>query len=177
LKCNLDLGDPHFRIIGNAPDANLQSGLQELKQKVAKDHQLSGFFSQPMKKFPDYQGKIWKWDFAPAGEATSTRKGWRLFAFVPDPKAAEPILARAFVCYDKDHDPGGNPAKYLAGVLKDFLSQTIEVAVTEDRFRRQSMGDGKIVSLCLECYETLFSADDTEADGVEAAHECSGTPA
>lgn len=172
MKCNLDLNDPQFRILGDALEADLKSGLQELQNKVAKDHTLSGFFLQPMKKFPEFQGKIWKWDFAPDGDRAHTRKGWRLFAFVPNPQAPEPVPARAFLCYDKDQEPQGNPSKYLAQVLRQFLSQTIQVSATPDRFRRQTLADGKIVSLCLECCEALFSADEEEANGVEEAHQC-----
>lgn len=171
-KCRLDLGDPGFVIDGDAADTDLQAGLKELKDKLAKDHKLSGFFTQPMKGFPDYQNKVWKWDFAPSGESSSTRKGWRLFAFVPDPNAPEPILARAFLCYDKDQEPKENPAKYLAKSLRKFLCRVIKVQVVPDRFRRQINGDGRIISLCYECFEVIFSGSEEEADSVESTHEC-----
>jgi hypothetical protein len=171
-KCTLDSSDPKFTILGNASDADLQNGLSELRATLAKDHKLSHFVCQPMKKFPAYQNKIWKWDFAPSGDRSSTRKGWRLFAYVPNPQAREPILARAFVCWDKSEEPKGNPAKFLAGVLKKFLAETIEIQKTEDRFRRQTHPDGRIISLCHECCEVVFSIDDSEADLAEDTHEC-----
>jgi hypothetical protein len=43
-----------------------------------------------------------KWDFEPSGNKSYTRKGWRLYAYVPDPNASEPILAQAFLAYDKN---------------------------------------------------------------------------
>jgi len=175
-KCKLGTDHPKFLIRGDASDADLQSGLKELQDKLAKDHKLANFFPQPMKGFPQYQNKIWKWDFAPSGQSSAHRKGWRLFAYVPDPQAAEPIPAEAFVCYDKDQEPKGNPAKFLADVLKDFLTSAIAIQATPDRFRRQTLANGKIVSLCYECCETIFSENNEEADGVEASHECRPLP-
>lgn len=171
-KCDLDLDDPNFCIFGDASDAELQVGLKELQEKLTKDHKLSKFFNQPMQHFPEYQNKIWKWDFAPGGDKSSTRKGWRLFAYVPDARAPEPILARAFLCYDKDQAPKGDHAKFLAGMLKKFLSRVINVEATADRFRRQTNSDGRIISLCYECCDVMFSADEDEATLAEGAHEC-----
>jgi len=136
-KCKLDLDHPNFRIIGNASDADLQSGLNELREKVAKEHKITGFFNQPMPKYPAYQNKIWQWDFAPEGDRSATRKGWRLYAYIADHTAAEPIPAAAFVCWDKKNAPKGDYVKYLAGILKKFLTETIKPKATPDRFRRQ----------------------------------------
>jgi hypothetical protein len=127
-----------------------------------------------MPGFPDYQNKVWKWDFGPSGERSSTRKGWRLIAYVPEPNAPEPIPARAFLCYDKDEEPKGNPAKFLADTLKEFLSATRKIEPTPDRFRRQPLADGKFVSLCYECFEQIFTESDDEAGLAESAHECAG---
>jgi hypothetical protein len=127
-----------------------------------------------MKRLPQFQNKIWKWDFAPSGESSSTRKGWRLFAYVPDPQAPEPIPARAFVCYDKDQEPKGNPAKFLADLLKKFLAETVNLKVEEDRFKRQVDSDGTTISLCLGCWDTVaMSADISEIELAESTHECS----
>jgi hypothetical protein len=171
-KCTLDTTDPKFRILGNAGDADIQAGLDELRSNLAKDHKLCHFFSQPMKKFPAYQNKIWKWDFAPTGDRSSTRKGWRLFAYVSNPHGPEPILARAFVCYDKNQEPKGNPTKFLADVLKKFLAEAIKIEKTEIRFRRQIHPDGRVISICYECCELIFSSDDNEADFAEDTHAC-----
>ena len=125
-----------------------------------------------MKHFPDYQGRVWKWDFAPSGDKSSTRKGWRLYAYVPDPKAPEPIPARAFLCYDKSDAPKGDYAKYLAGILKKFLSTIVVVAATEDRFRRQPLTDGTIVCTCYTCFEQVIVATEEEAATLDSTHNC-----
>jgi hypothetical protein len=144
------------------------SGLRTVK--------LAHFVCQPMKGFPAFQNKIWKWDFAPAGDSSGTRKGWRLFAYVPDPNAPEPIPAQAFICYDKDQEPKGNPAKNLAGVLRDFLSSAIAIQPTPDRFRRQTLADERIISICYECYENIFTTNNDEAEIAESTHECPAKP-
>jgi hypothetical protein len=173
-KCKLDLSDSKLRILGgNLSDSSLQSGLTELQTKLLKDHRSSHWVPHPMPGYPQYANKIWKWDFAPVGERSSSRPGWRLLAYVPDPQAPEPIPARAFVGWDKDRQPKGNPAKFIADVLKEFLSLTVTVTATPDRFRRQFLVDGKIVSLCLECCgEPIFSDTETDADTAEAGHVC-----
>jgi hypothetical protein len=101
--------------------------------------------------------------------------GWRLLAYVPNPNGPEPILARAFVCYDKSEESKGDPAKALAKALKKFLSDTRPVELTEDRFRRQVHPDGRTISACFACYEIIFSANDEEADIAEGVHECPPT--
>jgi hypothetical protein len=126
-----------------------------------------------MKGYPEYQNKIWKWDFGPEGSTSATRKGWRLYAYVPNPKAAEPIPATAFFCYPKTEDPGGNPAKTIAARLKQFLVQTAEKAEAIEKFKHQSDGRGSMISLCLICFQTVAqSADPVEIDAAELAHEC-----
>jgi hypothetical protein len=171
-KCALDLTDPNFIIVGDASDGDLRAGLEELQLKLAQDHKLSSFFNHPLPGFPEFQNKVWKWDFSPAGDSSSTRKGWRLLAYVPDPKSAEPIPARAFLCYDKDQQPKGNPAKFVAKQLKAFLSQVVRIEATADRFRRQNISGHKVISTCYECFEQIISDDDETADIAESAHEC-----
>lgn len=170
-RCRLDISHPKFRaLVGD--DADLQAGLEELRGKVAKDRALSNFFIQPMPRFPDYQNKIWKWDFAPEGLKSSTRKGWRLFAYVPDPKASEPIPATSFFVYARSESPGGNPAKELAKALRKFLADTATPA-DDQRFRRQTENEN-IRSLCLACYETVIvSSVISEVDAAELNHQCS----
>lgn len=149
-------------------------GLNELRKTVAKDHKLSGWFNHPMPGFKDYQGKIWKWDFKPENDKSATRKGWRLYAWVPDPKAAEPIPAVAFLYYDKNDTPKGGHAKFLAGVLKSFLAAAIQDERTEDRFRHQMNDKGEIVSLCYGCYEiVIISAEAAAVEAAEESHRCS----
>jgi hypothetical protein len=172
-QCKLDLTHPKFRVIGNASDADLQAGLSELQTKVAKDHKITGWFSQPMPKYPAYQNKIWQWDCAPEGDRSGTRKGWRLYAYIPNPNAAEPIPATAFVCWDKKNAPKGDYVKHLAGILKKFLAETIiQPEATPDRFRHQTHPDGRIISLCYGCSELILSATFEDAEIAESAHQC-----
>ncbi len=171
-RCKLDISNPKFQAyVGD--DLELQAGLDNLRNTVAKDHKLSGFFLQPMKGYADYQNKIWKWDFAPKGSHSATRKGWRVYAYVPDPLAPEPILAIPFFFYPKDEDPGGNRTKHVADALKKFLSEQITVRVEEERFKRQFHGDGRTISLCLTCFETVaMSMDIEEVELLEGTHQC-----
>ena len=156
-RCALNLRHHKF-VVSTDPD--IQSGLNDLCKKVAKDHRMSNWFCQPMQGHPEYQNKVWKWDFGPEGSTTATRKGWRLYAYVPDPKAAEPIPATAFFCYPKTEDPGGNRVKTIADQLKRFLSQTIEKLDVIEKFKRQSDGRGSVVSLCLTCFQTVAHSAD-----------------
>lgn len=175
-KCKLDVDNPKFCILGDANSADLKSGLKELQGKVIRDHRLSGWVCQPMPDFPDYHNKIWKWDFAPRGDKSRTRKGWRLFAHVENPESPEPIFAQAFLCYDKDQQPKGQYVPFIVEKLKEFLSKTIKVVPTEDRFRRVEDRNGKIYSTCLECCDTVESENHSDADINESLHECQAKP-
>lgn len=173
-RCDLDFRHPKFL---RSDDAALQAGLEALRELVAKDHKLSHWVSHPMPKYPQYQNKIWKWDFKPEGDKSGGRKGWRLYAYVENPGAHEPIRAVAFLYYDKSETPPGDHVKYLAGVLKKFLAQTVDVRIEEARFRQQTDSDGGVISLCNTCYETvIISADMAEVELAEATHECPGEP-
>jgi hypothetical protein len=170
-RCALDLQHPKFR---HADDVALQVGLDKLRDIIARDHKLSGWFCHPMPRYPQYQNKIWKWDFKPEGDRSATRKGWRLYAYVDDPAAIEPIPATAFLCYDKADTPKGDHVKYLYQVLKEFLAEIVEVKVEEERFRRITNSDGEIVSLCYACCETVaIAADIAEVELAEGTHHCS----
>ena len=110
--------------------------------------------------------------FRPGGDTSSTRKGWRLYAFVSEPAGPEPILASAFLAYDKDQAPKKNHEKFVAEKLVKFLQKVREIEATPDRFRRQDLHDGRVVSMCYECGATLFSTDHNDADFTESGHEC-----
>jgi hypothetical protein len=177
-QCKLDIDHPKFVVIGNASDDGLKAGLQDLKNLVAKDHKLSTFFAQPMPKYPEYQNRIWQWDFRPEGETSSTRKGWRLYAYVPDPKAPEPIPAIAFVCWDKKNAPKGDYVQYLAGILEKFLTQTVRIIVAESQFIDRKDSQGRVVSTCDHCWDVIISADEEEAELNKGIHKdnCAGRP-
>jgi hypothetical protein len=177
-KCKLDIDEPKLHIIGNAEDADFQNGLKSLRDKLANDHTLSNWFPHPMPGFPAYKDKVWKWDFKPTGERSSTRPGWRLLAYVPNPKGAEPILARPFLCWDKSKAPKGNQEKFLAEALKKFLSATVKIAPEEETFRHQVDGQGKTIALCQLCWDRVESADVEELELLKATHkqDCAGHP-
>ncbi len=89
-----------------------------------------------MSRFPEFQNKIWKWDFAPSGDKNRTPR-LALITHVPEPTGPEPILARAFICYDEDQDQKGESANFVAEVLKECLSHTIRIVATPERFRHK----------------------------------------
>ncbi|MFI5109958.1 MAG: hypothetical protein ACHP78_14105 [Terriglobales bacterium] len=149
-RCDLNISHLRFRgWVGDDPALN--QGLEELRTKVAQQHKISGWVNHSMPKFPGYQNKIWKWDFAPEGAHSSTRKSWRLYAYVPDPKAQEPIPATAFFVHPRSKNLKGNPAKALADLLKKFLAP-IELEMADmDNYRDQVDNEGRTISLCIEC--------------------------
>lgn len=168
-KCKLEIDHPNFR---KGDSLSLLAGLTKLVEQVGQDHTISGWVNHPMPHFPDYQNKIWKWDFRPEGERASTRKGWRLYAWVPDPDASEPVQAIAFVCYDKDETPKGDHPSFLAKALKKFLVEN-RTPGEEERFRRQITDEGKIVSLCLGCCEVvIICTEEAAVLSAEEAHNC-----
>lgn len=177
-RCSLSVSHPKFeRNIEKylAVHPALRSGLHTLCALVLKDRKLSGWVCHPMPGFPEHQRKVWKWDFKPDDSAHSaTRKGWRLFAYAADPNAPDPIPAVAFYCYDKADEPKGNPAKWLAAELKKFLRIEAPPVVDEsERFRHSTQADGKLRSICCECYETVFvSAVNAEIEMAELSHTC-----
>lgn len=153
-------------------------GLQVLRNNLAKDHRLCNWVNIPMPGYPKYKNRIWKWDCRPdIMDRSATRKGWRLFAYVPDSKAPEPIPAKAFFILDKTEDRGGNYTKMIVESLRDFLAEesslSMAAGAAEDRFRRQTQPDGNIRSLCLTCWESVaVTTDSAERDAAEAIHQC-----
>jgi hypothetical protein len=169
-KCKLNIDHPNFE---RSESQSLISGLHDLISLVLGDHKLSGWVNHPMPGFPAYQNKIWKWDFRPEGDRASTRKGWRLYAFVPNYQQVEPVEAIAFLCYDKDETPKGDHIKFLAKALAKFLSNATKADVKEPPFKRQTESTGEIISLCWECWAMVFrSFDEQEVISAEANHRC-----
>ena len=171
-RCRLDVKHPKFlKSIGGEPGSALQLGLDELVKKLLRDHKLSNWFNHPMA--PHSTQVIWKWDFAPEGAHSSTRKSWRLYAHVSDPQAPEPIPATAFLLHPRGETPKGNPAKWVADALKQFLSSTVEIDSEEDKFKRSTDADGKIRSICYVCFDSVavsYALADIEV--AESTHEC-----
>ena len=177
-KCKLDIDEPNISINGNASQSDLREGLETLRDKVAKDHNISMWFSHPLPRFPEYSNKVWEWDFKPTGDRSYTRPGWRLLAYVPNPEGPEPILARPFVCWDKSKAPTGNQAKFIAKALKKFLSERVQITVEEDVFTRTVDRQGKHISTCQLCWEHVESLDGDELEILEVTHkdECRRHP-
>jgi hypothetical protein len=177
-KCNLDIDEPRLTVIGGVSSDSLRGGLEQLRDRLARDHHMCGFFSHPMPGFPDYYNKVWEWDFRPTGERSFTRGGWRLLAYVPDPRGPEPILARPFICWDKGDAPSGNQEHFISGALKKFLSQHIRVEAEEETFQVRVDRDGTHYGTCQLCWDHVASADRDELDTLMSAHksDCPGHP-
>jgi hypothetical protein len=162
---------------GLSSDSEIADGLKTLCALVLRDRKLSSWVNHPMPGYPNYHNRIWKWDFKPDNSGhSSTRKGWRLFAFVPDLLMSDPIPATAFFCYDKQNEPAGNPPSWISAVLQKFLAEESPAPTTEDeKFRRQLQPDGFTRSLCHTCYATVaVTADLQECKAAEDAHQCAG---
>jgi hypothetical protein len=139
---------------------------------------LSMWFNHPMPGFPDFEGKVWEWDFKPTGERSYTRPGWRILAYVPHPNGPEPILARPFICWDKSQAPKTNPQKFISDALKKFLFKTVKIAPEEDVFRRTVDSQGKNIAVCQLCWGHVESLELEELDILMDVHkqECARRP-
>jgi hypothetical protein len=171
-RCRLVIDDRIFLDLYE-PNPDAKAGLEELRAKVAKDHALSTFFNQPMPGYPDFQNKIWKWDFAPENTSGATRKGWRLFAKVEFPAdAVEPVVAVPFLLFDRSEAPTGNPAVYISEALKKYSMHVVVEKGIEEKFRHQ-FESGKTRSLCLTCFATVILSDNAEqVQQAESLHTC-----
>ena len=169
-KCKLDSDEPKLHIVGSIPEADVREGLRKLRDKVAQNHNSSMWFPYPMKGFPDYANKVWEWDFKPTGDRSSTRPGWRVFAYIPNPAGPEPILARPFLGWDKSKAPKGNEAPFIANALKKFLSERIKIEVEEEIFRHTVQGERNIAT-CQLCWESFESADVEELEILKVTHK------
>lgn len=168
--CDLCIDDDRFtRAQGRALTPAVASGLEKLRSKVARERSLSHWVCQPMPGIPELQGKIWKWDFAPDGDRSSTRPGWRAFALVHNPDGPGPIRATIFWIYPKP-EPKGNAVQHINEALRRFLAGTVAPAEASERFKRQT-SDGEHRSTCLRCCETVaVSRVLEEIELAEAGH-------
>ena len=178
-RCALHVSHPKFKKLVDKytqghPD--FYKSLDALCALVMKDYKLSGWVNHPMPGYPDYQGRVWKWDFKPGAiDSSGTRKGWRIYALAAHATpATHPTPATAFFVYDKDDEPPGNPAKWIAQALRSFLAEEAATEpVPEEAFRHFPHDDGKTISLCLKCCATVFvSGIEAEIEMAEATHKC-----
>ncbi len=178
-KCSLNLAHPKFKKLiekHSQGRPNFQRVLEALGTSVLKDRKLCGWVNHPMPGFPQYQNRVWKWDFeADEGAQSTGRKGWRLFALAHgDGVSDHPMPADAFFCYDKSQEPSGNPVTWIVKELKRFLTDESTVPCsTEERFRRVLQGDGNTRSLCMTCCETVaVTGEEPELSLAETLHVC-----
>jgi hypothetical protein len=177
-KCTLDIDEPKITFQGNASEEALKEGLATLRNRIAENHKLSNWFNHPMTGFPDYYNKVWEWDFKPTGERSSTRPGWRVLAYIPNPNGPEPILARPFIAWDKSEAPKKNQQVFIADALKKFLAETIKIGVEEEVFHHTVDGQGRHIAMCLKCWEHVEAFELDELDLLKDSHkeECVGHP-
>jgi len=130
-----------------------------------------------MPGFRDYYDKVWEWDFKPGSDKSSTRPGWRILAYVPNPHGPEPVLARPFVCWDKTQAPKKNQEKFISTALKKFLSENIQIEIEEEIFVFRADGERHIAT-CQLCWEVLIADDRDELDLMTDTHkpECPRHP-
>lgn len=177
-RCALNVSHPKFKKLvdkqlKNHPD--FYKCLDNFVRLVFKDYKLSGWVLHPMPGFPQYQNRVWKWDFKPGAiDQSGTRKGWRLYALAASSKpGAHPTPADAFFCYDKDDQPKGDSAKWLAEQLRNFLREDAVPVLPPEELFRHFVQSGQMVSVCLNCYVTVFvSESEAEIDMAQKSHQC-----
>jgi hypothetical protein len=170
LKCKLDADEPKLSIMGSFPKASIREGLRKLRDKVANDHTLSTWYKYQFRGYGNYANQVWEWDFKPPGDRSSTRPGWRVFAFVPHPEGPEPILARPFLCWDKSKAPKGNEIPVIIEALKKFLSEHVTIELEEEVFKKVVDGDCH-VACCQLCFETLKAANAEDLEVLMDTHK------
>ena len=176
-KCILAIEDVRFGsfiLKKYGKNEEFSRGLRRLKETVERDRDLCMRFTHRMPHHPQYQNKIWKWDFQPPGFTSSTRKGWRLYGYVDDPISLVPIVI-PFFCYPKSETPAGDVVPYLVEALRSFLYASRPADTPESKFRRQTAGDS-IISLCYSCYATVAQNTDEEQVNIAETHHRCTTP-
>ena len=175
-KCTLDLSHPVFVQSTESlqGDPSFKQGLADLKKKVETEHTSCNHVVQPMPGFPDCQNKIWKYDWAPAGQRSATRKSWRMVAVVPDP-AKQPYAVIAAAVYAKNR-ADQLTLKQLAQIFLSVIrpASRLRLALDEERFLHVRQGD-QMRSICLTCGDTVaLSSDITEVEEADSQHPCGG---
>ena len=59
------------------------------------------------------------------------------------------------------------------GALKQFLSSNVEISQEEEKFKHSYDADGRIRSICYECFESVaVSFEIADIELAESIHEC-----
>lgn len=174
-KCTLDLSHPYFRkAVGSfQDDPSFLKGLETLQRKVEAEHTCCHWNVQPMKGYPDCQGKIWKYDWSPPGDRSAGRKSWRIVVVVPDP-LTQPYRLIAATVYAKNQTSQLS-VKELTRIFTAITSPTVEAGKQPEPelFRHVIQDDGQTRSLCLGCCEAVAISFDAQVieDG-QQQHKC-----
>jgi hypothetical protein len=172
----LDFSHPNFQkqIRKAKNDPNFTDALDAMKRLIEVNHEACHRVVQDgLGKYPQCQGKIWKYDWQPEGARSSTRKSWRLVAIVPD-LTGRPYQIIAGALYPKS-TTDQLTAKQLAAIFAAVTTPyREEPAQPEQQFMRVGCGEGDVmISVCSSCgSSTAKSAIQAELDTGDAHHEC-----
>ena len=169
-KCTLDLSHPNFQkcLGSNQNSPAFMDGLRTMKSKVEAEHTSCHWVVQPMPGYPHCSGKIWKYDWSPTGQRSSTRKSWRLIVIVPDPHS-HPLRLIAAGFYDKASTAQLSNKELALTFAKIVNPDTDPPASDSPAFHRVEKSDGSTVSICRVCGET--AADSKVARELDAGEE------
>lgn len=175
-QCTLDLDHPFFQsaIAVFENDLEFHEGLRIVKDKIEAEHKSCNHVVQPMPGHTDCQNKIWKYDWAPAGARSSTRKSWRMVVVVPEPDA-RPLRLIAAAFYSKNQASQLTTKQLLqifAGIMAGAKGETPDQII--ERFKRVTRADGQTASICVDCGETWIAETMEILDCIEAQHACPG---
>ena len=134
-KCRLDLTHPSFvRIVEklSKKQHDLKKGIEQAKKKIEENHMACHWVEQPMPGYPNCEGKIWKYDWAPPSIKSFTRRPWRLIVIVKS-KESEPYSLVAGTVYSKG-DVAQLPLETLAAIYAEIsqpIAEQIEMTPPE----------------------------------------------
>ena len=136
----------------------------------------TAWFSRWANHFRNATNRIWKYDWAPTGSRSSTRKSWRMVVVVLDP-FLQPYHLIAATIYAKNTVSQLTP-RQLASIFASVTSSPPQnTQEAESSFKHVDNGDGSTRSICLTCGESVaVSALPQELQDGEIQHECAGSP-
>lgn len=154
-------------------------GLNAAKVSIEGEHTSCHRVVQPFygnKRYEDCYDKVWIYDWAPAQLHGSTRKSCRMVVIVPEPNK-EPLRLIAGTVYWKSSTIQLS-LKQLAAIFLAVTAPTVQRAPDQpEQFRHVNEPDGLVRSICNTCYDAVaVSADITEIEAGQTAHDCPGSP-